>query len=212
MSAASSDRLTRFAEIGRDLFVSGQITSHGGNLSEREGDTIYITRTGSQLGRLRAGDIVAVPVEPFAGSDEGASSELVVHRAIYRANAEVGGVCHAHSMSAVLCAMLGDSVAPLDSEARFLMGAAVPVLEATQTIGSERVAELMSEALGVGDESMAAGKVPVAILRGHGPFAVGATLEDAYRWVSVLEYSCKLILRARELEAGGAQLIDYPHN
>jgi len=203
MSASSLDRLTRFAETGRDLFLSGQITSHGGNLSEREGDTIYITRTGSQLGRLRAGDIIAVPVEPYPGSDEGASSELVVHRAIYRANPEVDGVCHAHSMSAVLCAMLGDSVMPLDSEARFLMGE-VPVLESAQTIGSDRVAELMSKALGPGG-------VPVAILRGHGPFAAGPTLEDAYRWVSVLEYSCKLILRARQLEAGGAQLIDYSH-
>jgi len=195
------DRLTRFAEIGRDLFVSGQITSHGGNLSEREGDTIYITRTGSQLGRLRAGDIIAVPVEPYAGSDEGASSELVVHRAIYQALPQAGGVCHAHSMSAVLCAMLGDTVSPLDSEARFLMGD-VPVLEAVQTIGSQQVAQLMSEVLQT---------VPVAILRGHGPFAAGATLEDAYRWVSVLEYSCKLILRARQLEADGAQLIDYSH-
>ncbi len=199
MTAASLDRLTRFAEIGRDLFVSGQITSHGGNLSERDGETIYITRTGSQLGRLRAGDVVAVPLVASPGSDEGASSELVVHRAIYQALPEVGGVCHAHSMSAVLCAMLGDVVSPLDSEARLLMGE-VPVLESPQTVGSELVARLMSETLG---------PVPVAILRGHGPFAAGKTLEDAYRWVSVLEYSCKLILQARALEAAGASLIDY---
>lgn len=202
MAPVSEERLTRFAEIGRDLFVSGQITSHGGNLSERAGDTIYITRTGSQLGRLHTGDVVAVPVEPYPGSDEGASSELVVHRAIYQANPEVGGVCHAHSMSAVLCAMLGDMVSPLDSEARLMMGD-VPVLVSPKTVGSELVARLMSETLQT---------VPVAILRGHGPFAAGATLEEAYRWVSCLEYSCKLILRARALEAEGAQLIDYPHD
>ncbi|MCL2332294.1 MAG: class II aldolase/adducin family protein [Actinomycetia bacterium] len=199
MTAASLDRQTRFAEIGRDLFVSGQITSHGGNLSEREGETIYITRTGSQLGRLRAGDVIAVPLVGAPGSDEGASSELVVHRAIYQALPDVGGVCHAHSMAAVLCAMLGDVVSPLDSEARLLMGE-IPVLESPRTVGSELVARLMSETLG---------PVPVAILRGHGPFAADKTLEDAYRWVSVLEYSCKLILQARALEAAGASLIDY---
>ncbi|MCL2332813.1 MAG: class II aldolase/adducin family protein [Actinomycetia bacterium] len=202
MFAASPDRLTRFAEIGRDLFVSGQITSHGGNLSEREGKTIYITRTGSQLGRLRAGDVVEAPLAGPSEADASASSELVVHRAIYQALPEVGGVCHAHSMSAVLCAMLGDTVSPLDSEARLLMGE-VPVLESPRTVGSELVAELMSKALAT---------VPVAILRGHGPFAAGKTLEDAYRWVSVLEYSCKLILQARALEAAGATLIDYPHS
>jgi L-fuculose-phosphate aldolase len=76
----------------------------------------------------------------------------------------------------------------------------VPVFESAQTVGSELVAKLMSEALK---------SVPVAILRGHGPFAAGKTLEDAYRWVSVLEYSCKLILQARALEAEGAPLIDY---
>ena len=34
-----------FKEVGRDLFLSGAITSHGGNLSVSDGESIWITRT-----------------------------------------------------------------------------------------------------------------------------------------------------------------------
>jgi len=41
--------LIRFA---RDLYLTGLVTSHGGNMSLRLGEKILITRRGSMLGYL----------------------------------------------------------------------------------------------------------------------------------------------------------------
>jgi L-fuculose-phosphate aldolase len=184
-------RYDLFRDIGRDIFVSGLISSHGGNLSTREGARIYITRTGSQVGRLNPADIVEVPFEAAdtgAVADKKASVELVVHRALYHRLPDVCAVAHTHSPYTVLASLLYDTIEPLDSEARFFIPN-VPVVTAKKTIGSAEVAALIPA-------TIEATGCPVAILRGHGPFATGASLEEAYRWVSVLEGSCRLIIEA----------------
>ena len=50
--------LEEFQRIGRDLFLSGLVSSHGGNMSVRMGDRVLITHRGSQLGQITAEDIV----------------------------------------------------------------------------------------------------------------------------------------------------------
>jgi L-fuculose-phosphate aldolase len=73
-----------FARIGRDLWESGAVSSHGGNMSVRAGDRVFITRTGSMLGRLGPGDVLETSlVECGDPADADCSVELVVHRAIY---------------------------------------------------------------------------------------------------------------------------------
>lgn len=185
----------QFRDIGRDIFVAHLISSHGGNMSMRVGDELYITRTGSMLGRLGEGDVVCVPLVGPSEHDAFASSELVVHRAIYTGTG-AGSVVHTHSPHTVLRSMFGDLIEPIDSEARFFMPE-VPVRASKTTIGSMHVAEMFSEVLK---------HYPVAVLRGHGPFACGDTLEDAYRWVSVLECSCELLNNAESINR---PLLDY---
>ncbi len=50
--------LRQFQEIGRDLYVAGLVSSHGGNMSVRFGDRLLIKRRGAMLGRLKEGDLV----------------------------------------------------------------------------------------------------------------------------------------------------------
>ena len=38
--------LEEFQRIGRDLFLSGLVSSHGGNMSVRMGDRVLITHRG----------------------------------------------------------------------------------------------------------------------------------------------------------------------
>jgi L-fuculose-phosphate aldolase len=49
---SSSAVLEQFRSSSRDLFLADVISSHGGNLSVRQGDRILITRRGSMLARL----------------------------------------------------------------------------------------------------------------------------------------------------------------
>jgi L-fuculose-phosphate aldolase len=187
-------RFKRFNGIGRDLFASGAVTSHGGNLSESDGRSIWITRTGSMLGHLVPGDVVQTEWEP-GPADERASVELVVHRAIYHAWANlaqgagapfgVRAIVHAHTKHTTFRSLVEDSLAPVDSEGLLLLGATVPVLTPQKTVASEEVAALMAEQIARG--------CSVAVVRGHGPFAVADSLENAWRLVSCLEHSAELL-------------------
>jgi L-fuculose-phosphate aldolase len=171
-----------FIETGRDLFLSGAVTSHGGNLSMRIRGRIFITRRGSMLGRLTPNDIIETGLLECQ-EDIHCSRELVVHRAIYETT-DAAAIVHAHTTHTIFRSLIEDEIVPIDSESLYLIGGPVPVLAPMQTIGSTEAAEMLSEVLQT---------VSVAVVRSHGPFAVGATLEDAFYRVSALEASCKIL-------------------
>ncbi|GAV30983.1 ribulose-5-phosphate 4-epimerase and related epimerases and aldolases [Coriobacteriaceae bacterium EMTCatB1] len=170
-----------FVQTGRDIFVAGLISSHGGNLSVREGDLIVITRRGSMLGRLTREDLVVTGIEPCS-DDERCSRELVVHREVYRRTG-ARAVAHAHPIHAIARSFRSATIVPEDSEGRYVLGE-VPVVRAAETIGSPEAAVLVAEAL----ESH-----PAVVLRTHGAFARGETLEEAFYHVSVLEASARIL-------------------
>jgi len=171
-----------FRDVGRDLFLAGHVTARHGNLSVRDGDRIYITRSGSMLSRLEPNDIISTRIEP-SDRDRGCSRELVVHRAVYQAT-EATAICHAHPPHTMFRSLVEDAIHPLDSEARFVIGDSVPVLVPKVKIGSAEAAEMLATALQ---------SVPVAVLRTHGPFAVGESLWDAWGIITVLEESCHIL-------------------
>jgi len=171
-----------FREVGRDLFLSGYVTARHGNLSVRDGERIFITRSGSMLSRLVPSDIIETRLDP-SELDEGASRELVVHRAVYLATDAVA-ICHAHPPHTMYRSLIEDSICPVDSEARHVIGESVPVLTPTLKVGSAEAAQMLAVALQ---------NVPVGVLRTHGPFAVGESLWDAWGVIGVLEESCHIL-------------------
>jgi L-fuculose-phosphate aldolase len=182
------ERVERFAAVGRDLFVSGLVSSHGGNLSERDGDRIHITRTGAMLGRITEHDVVWTKMAACE-LDEPCSRELLVHRRIYEAT-DAKAIVHVHPPHTIHRSLVDDVIVPVDADGLYVVGE-VPVLAPAETKASPEAAEMLAEVLA---------DKPVAVLRSHGPFAVGETLERAFYHVSALEISCHVIdLR----EAGG---------
>jgi L-fuculose-phosphate aldolase len=175
------ETIRAFRDVGRDLFVAGLTTSHGGNMSVRDGDRIIITRRGSMLGRLADDDLVETGLEPAEG-DARCSREIVVHRAIYAATG-ARAIVHAHPPHIVALSFGRDAIVPADSEGRYVLGE-VPVVTAAETIASPEAAAVLAAVL--------AG-APVAVLRTHGPFAIGSTLEEAFMHVSVLEASAHIL-------------------
>jgi L-fuculose-phosphate aldolase len=169
---------TTFSEIGRDIFLRGLISSHAGNMSVRIGTKMLLTRRGSMLGRLGPSDLVELAIEGEDSRILMASSEVVVHRAIYR-NTGALAIVHTHPPYATLLSMTSDGITPIDSEGSYLFKH-VPVVTAEKTIGSAEASVLISEALR---------DCKVVLLRGHGSFARGDTLEEAYMYTSSLESS-----------------------
>jgi L-fuculose-phosphate aldolase len=172
----------QFATIGRDLFVSGAISSHGGNMSVRVGDRILITRRGSMLGNLGEGDIIETSLDADDSEVALASTEIVVHRAIY-AETNALAIVHAHPVHTIMRSLVEDEIVPIDSEGSYLLHK-VPVYAVALTAGSSDVAKAVSGGLR---------DYKCVVLRGHGPFAIGTVLEEAFQWVSVLEQACKIL-------------------
>ncbi len=184
-----------FAMVGRELSRAGLITTHGGNLSVRVGDRVFITRRGSMLGRLGPDDIIETALDRDDSGLMMASSEIVVHKAVYRETSALA-VVHAHPLSAILLSMLEESIVPVDSEGSYLLHR-VPVVQAARTIGSKEAAGLISAALK---------EYKVVMLRGHGSFAVGPLLEEALSLTSTLEASSRILIMARQI---GEDLKEY---
>jgi L-fuculose-phosphate aldolase len=178
-----------FRDIGRDLFLRGLVSSHAGNMSVRTEGGICITRTKSMLGRITRNDLVDVDAIGPGPGDDRASSELIVHRAIYRATG-AGAIVHAHPPYATLLSMLRDELVPVDSEGCYLLQK-VPVksVNKTITVGLPESAHAISEALM---------ECRIVMLKGHGSFARGDTLEDAYMLTSSLEASSFYLYQLRE--------------
>jgi len=74
-----------FREVGEDLFAQGLISATAGNFSARDGEGLWITRSGVRKNRLGPGDLLYVGLDPDPERDRGASVELVIHREVYRA-------------------------------------------------------------------------------------------------------------------------------
>jgi L-fuculose-phosphate aldolase len=174
----------QFARVGHDLYSSGAVSSHGGNLSARLGDDrILITRTGSMIGHLALEDVVETTLEECGDPrDALCSVELVVHRAIYAATG-AKAVVHAHSIHTIARSLVDDVIEPVDSESLVRL-VDVPVVVSASTIGSPEAAAKLADALR---------ERRVAVLRSHGPFARGESLEDAFQAVSCLEASCAIL-------------------
>ena len=90
---------------------------------------------------------------------------------------------HAHAVNTVTRSLVEDLIVPVDSES-ILRLVDVPVVMAAESIGSAEAGEKLAAALR--DRR-------VAVLRGHGPFARGTTLEDAFQAISCLEASCTVL-------------------
>lgn len=174
----------QFEWVGRDLYASGAVSSHGGNLSVRlDDERMLITRTGSMIGRLTPADVIETSLAACGDPrDADCSVELVVHRAIYAATG-ARAIVHAHAIHTVVRSLVEDVIVPLDSESKLRL-VDVPVIVSAETIGSPEAAAKLAEAL--------KGR-QVAVLRSHGPFAVGESLEDAYQAISCLEASCRVL-------------------
>lgn len=177
-----------FQWVGRELMAQGLLTLHAGNLSVRRDGRVFITRTGSMLGHLTAGDVVETPLDPERRRHPRASMELPAHLAIYEATG-AGAVVHAHPASAIALSFVTDRIVPTDSEGAIILGE-VPVIRAKHTVGSPEVARKAAAALR---------EHRIVVVAAHGSFAIGRSLEEALSVTTTLEMSAKIALMVRAL-------------
>jgi len=176
----------QFKEIGRDLYEQNMISSHGGNISVRLGDRVVIKRRGAQLGRLKPHDLIETGLEKNDSGVTLASTELLAHRTIYMQTPALA-IVHCHPRTAVAFSLSRDELVPIDNEASYLLKK-VPVVAEEFASGTPEMANKLAAALQ---------SYKIVMLRGHGSFAIGQTLDEAFHWSSTLEESCQIMLMAK---------------
>ncbi|MDW8066392.1 MAG: class II aldolase/adducin family protein [Aquificaceae bacterium] len=177
--------IRKLIEVGRLLYYEGLVDARAGNLSVRLEKDIIITRRGTHLGRLSEWDFIKVPIGESHILENRASSELIVHREIYKDTA-YKSVVHAHPISTVFLSPKLDVIEPIDSEGRELLGV-VKVIPAYKP-GSPELAKAVAQALKTHK---------IVVVRSHGVFSADFDPFYAYAHISVLERSCKILLHER---------------
>ena len=182
-------------EIGRDLYVQGLVSSHGGNVSIRVGDRLIIKRRGAMLGRLKPHDIIETGLEKNDSGVALASTELIVHRAVYKATPALA-VVHAHPRRSIALSLSRDEIVPIDNEGSYLLKK-VPVVSVEFASGTKQMADTIAESLK---------SYKIIFLRGHGSFSTGQTLDEAFQWTDALEEAVEIIFYAKQLSE---EMIEY---
>ncbi|MBN1324239.1 MAG: aldolase [Methanotrichaceae archaeon] len=174
------DGWMQIAEVGRRIVRSGLASSRFGNMSIRFADSMLITRTGSLLDEIDPSQVIEVDLEAASARDALASSEAIVHRAVY-SETSARAIVHTHSPYAVALSILEDRLDPLDGEGRAFLGQ-VPVVEGA--FGTAKLARNVARALS---------QARATIARGHGVFAAGGSLAEAYSMACMVEHSAQVI-------------------
>lgn len=168
--------MQQMQEVGRDLYQLALVTSHGGNLSMRIGNEMWITGTGTMLGRLKDRHISLVGPSGVLSQGPPPSSDTLLHSTIYA----LGGaqaVAHAHPRHAIALSFTTDLFVPGDLEGQLHLQD-VPVIAAGPRQVEEIATALQSRL--------------VVLLRGHGAYARGQNLWEALHWVTALEESAHI--------------------
>ena len=176
-----------FDLVGKDLSNRGYNSSYSGNLSMKSGGKIIITRRSAMLGWLQPEDLVIIDLEEEdAHSGLIASTESNVHRNIYK-ETDAMAIVHAHTPACTALSMVEDEITCLDAEG-MLIYKKIPVVECDVPVGSYELAEKVASTLK---------NYPAMIVRAHGVFAKGITLEDALGVLTGVEQSADILYRIK---------------
>lgn len=181
--------ITQFQTLGRDLFNRGLVASQSGNLSVRMGEKILITRKHAMLNNLGERDLVETGTERNERGTSLASSELSIHRCIYRRTSALA-VVHTHPPYTVALSLLFDEIVPQDKDGKKYLGR-VPVISLEPANENARYLD---------DEiSKSLCESPIVIIKGHGTYSTGQLLEEAYHRTMVLEESSHILCILKSL-------------
>jgi L-fuculose-phosphate aldolase len=168
--------LRSFQRVGKELCMRGLNTSHSGNISMRTGGRVIIKKRAAMLYWLEAEDLISVSLDCDDSACLLASTELDVHREIYK-NTDAMAVIHAHAPYTTVLSMIEDEITAIDAEGIFTIKK-IPVIEVDIPAGASQAAEAVPPVLK---------NYPVCVIRSHGIFAKGNTLEDALQNVTGAE-------------------------
>ncbi len=177
-------------DAGRALDQRGWVPATSGNFSVRldDGD-LAITASGNHKGRLKPEHIMQISLDGQPRDSKRPSAETALHLQIYRREPEVAAVLHTHSVSATIASM-GQATTLRFSDLEILKAFApiqthqasisVPVFPNNQDI--DQLAATVEGFMATNGTGYA------YLIRGHGVYTWGKTIDDCQRHLEALEF------------------------
>lgn len=180
------------------LYMRGLVSCVGGNASvvSREDNWILVTPSHIDKMKIQPDQIVKVGLDDGRVIGDGVySSETINHLSIYRTRTDVRFIVHAHPSNAV--GMVTAGYIPKCTTSEYIMLVRNLVAVDFAPAGEESVREF-TEAFSHTD---------IVLLKHHGAFSVGSTLQEAFSRIEALEEAAKTEIAARAF-AGMPELTD----
>jgi L-fuculose-phosphate aldolase len=164
----------------RWLREHGLNDSHSGNASVRDGDAAWVTPTGCCADTLRPADLIRCPLD--AAPPGGTSLDAPLHLAVYRASPSTSAVLHSHGPWSIAITLAAGDFHPSDFEGRYYFPE-VPVLDIPEDRYTADSPDQVAQTLA---------RHRACLVRGHGVYAAGESLDAAYKWTCSLESSARI--------------------
>lgn len=214
-----ADLRERVLEANLALGRAGLVVLTFGNASaiDREAGVVAIKPSGVSYERLTGADVAVVDVETGAVVDgeRRPSSDTPTHLVLYRAWHDVGGIVHTHSAFATAWAQARREIPCYGTTHADHFHGPVPV---TRSLASTEIEDEYECATGdVVVETFAALELaplrcPAVLVASHGPFAWGASVEDAVENAVAIETvaasAYRSVVLTEALEAIPAELLE----
>lgn len=169
------------------LYQRGWITTRDGNISVRDGDKLYITKTAVKKSRLSLDDILIIPIVANAPlyKDSKVSIEFLMHWLLLKDKSK-GAVIHAHPTNIVAAMDLASSLNNISKGfpeiSRYTrVGKDVPF----EPPGNHALAQKTAHNIANND---------IVGLKKHGVTSTADTLDGAFEHIERLEHICQIVL------------------
>ncbi|MFZ5985829.1 MAG: class II aldolase/adducin family protein [Bacillota bacterium] len=161
----------QIVKISKLMYDKGMANAYAGNVSVREGDSIYITPSGISKGFLAEDMIVQTDMNGYV--IEGMykpSSEIKLHLAAYRKRSDVRSVIHAHPVYATAYAVANKPIETMAYAEMIMFFDKIPLAK-YGTPSSDEIYQGMEEYIDEYD---------IILLANHGVVTVGEDVFDAF--------------------------------
>lgn len=178
-------------EANIELHRQGLVIYSWGNVSgiDRKAGIVAIKPSGVSYGELTPEKIVLVDLEGKVVEGElNPSTDTPTHLELYRSFNAIGGICHAHSMSATVWAQACREIPCLGTTHADYFYGPIPVIEPLTKDEIESDYELNTgRAIARRFAELNPMQMPAVLLANHGPFAWGTDAAKAVEAMVILE-------------------------
>jgi L-ribulose-5-phosphate 4-epimerase len=180
-----------------ELVRTGLVTQTFGNVSgiDRATGSVVIKPSGVPYADLRAANMVVVSLKSGEVIEGrlAPSSDTPTHLVLYRAWKDIGGIVHTHSLYASSWAQAQREIPPLGTTHADYCRSPIPCTRRMTDAEIKTDYEANTGHVIVERCSKADGaRFPFVLVAGHGPFAWGASADDAVENAVALEYIARL--------------------